>query len=55
LVWSEGFDGVSQTGQPVALNTRLSLYAQIIYAGCSMVVLGTSVERTFNGMTVFRS
>jgi hypothetical protein len=36
------------------LNIRLSLYAKVIDAKRTMVVLGTSVERTFNGMTVFR-
>jgi hypothetical protein len=35
------------------LNTRLSRYAQVIDDRRSMVVLGTSVERKFNEMTVF--
>jgi hypothetical protein len=35
------------------LNTRLSRYAQVIDDRRSTVVLGTSVERKFNEMTVF--
>ena len=36
------------------LNTGLSLYAEVIDAQRTVVVLGMSVVRTFNGMTVFR-